>query len=151
MYKQIKLDLNESQIDKIIKNKPIKIANGQIGTGSTYVSLHPSNCKIIEKSYKNGKGCVINISHHELKRTCEKNEDNGSGFWSNIWSKLKKVYKFGKDSGIFSKLADAAVVPLSSMTASPELVLPARLALKQLTGIGMKKKKKITGSGLYLS
>ena len=153
MYKKLKLDLTEAQLNKVIKNKPIKIAAAQIGRGDSFVCLHPANVKIIEKAYKNNKGCVLNMSHHELKRSCE--HMSGSGLFSNIWKKLKQVYKFAKDSGALSKLADAAVVPASAYV-SPQAALLARAGLKQVTGIGMPKKEKkakrdLVGSGLYLS
>ncbi|GMF42860.1 unnamed protein product [Phytophthora fragariaefolia] len=57
--------------------------------------------------------------------------------WSKVWGGIKSAYKFAKDSGVLSKLADAAVAPASAYTGNPGAVMAARQGLKSLTGIGV--------------
>ncbi|KAK1941350.1 hypothetical protein P3T76_007216 [Phytophthora citrophthora] len=62
---------------------------------------------------------------------------HGSSIWSKVWGGIKSVFKFAKDSGLLSKAADFAVPALATAVGAPEAALPARAALKSLTGVGV--------------
>lgn len=62
---------------------------------------------------------------------------HGSSVWSKIWNTAKSAFKYPKDTGILSKLADAAVAPASAYTGNPGAVIAARQGLRSLTGIGI--------------
>ncbi|GMF32539.1 unnamed protein product [Phytophthora fragariaefolia] len=47
--------------------------------------------------------------------------------------------KYAKDTGVLSKLADAAVAPASTYTVYPGAVMVTRQGLKSLTGIGIEE------------
>ncbi|GMF40697.1 unnamed protein product [Phytophthora fragariaefolia] len=64
---------------------------------------------------------------------------HGGSIWSKIWSGLKSGFKYAKDTGILSKLADAAVGPASVYTGNPGALLAASNGLKSLTGIGLSE------------
>lgn len=156
VYKRIKIDLTEAQAKKALHGKSIRLSATQIGKGDA-VSLHPANAKIVERAALKNKGCNIMFSHGELADTAK--HMNGSGFWNNIWSGLKKGWSVLKDSGVLSAAADAAVAPLSAYSGQPSLINSGRALLKKTTGIGMPKKRRtkaerkelLVARGLYLS
>ncbi|KAG2774017.1 hypothetical protein PC129_g17902 [Phytophthora cactorum] len=61
----------------------------------------------------------------------------GSSVWSKTWGGIKSAFKFAKDSGILSKAADAAVPALATALGAPQAAIPARAAIKSMTGIGL--------------
>lgn len=154
MYKQIKIDITEAQARKALNGKPFRVNPSQIGRGDTFVSLHPMNVKAVEKAALKGNGLTLHLSPGELADTACRMD--GSGFWGNLWRGLKKGWRVLKDTGIATKLADAAVAPLSAATGNPAAVVAGRQLFKTLTGASVKRSKAdrralLEGKGLYLS
>ncbi|GMF66133.1 unnamed protein product [Phytophthora lilii] len=58
-----------------------------------------------------------------------------------IWSKIKpglsSAFTFVKDSGLLSRGLDAAVPALVTAFGAPQAGIPARAAIKSLTGVGL--------------
>ncbi len=157
MYKQIKLNITEAQAKKALNGKSFRVNPAQIGSGSTFVSLHPLNVKAVEKAVLKGSGFTLHLSPGELADTAHRMD--GAGFWGNLWGGLKKGWRVLKDTGIATKLADAAVAPLAAY-AGPQTAIAGRQLFKAVTGAGvagvgrMKRAErlaKLRGSGLYLS
>lgn len=154
-YSRLKINLTEQQAKKALRGKPIRIRANQIGAGSDYVSLHPTNAKVVEKAAMKGSGCNLHLSEGELADTAD--SMNGAGFWGDVWKGIKSGWKVLKDSGVLTAAADAAVAPLATFTGQPDLVRTGRKLLKDTTGVGMgrmtkaQKMAKLKGMGLYLS
>lgn len=154
VYKRIKIDITEAQARKALAGKPVRLSASQIGKGHA-LSLHPANAKIVEKAALKGTGCNLHLSHGELADTC--GQMNGSGFWSDIWGGIKKVWGVLKDSGAASTLADMGANALSGI--APEYapaITAGRRLLKSTTGVGVRRTKAqrqevLRGKGLYLS
>lgn len=154
VYKRIKIDITEAQARKALAGKPFRLSASQIGKGHA-LSLHPANAKIVEKAALKGTGCNLHLSHGELADTC--GQMNGSGFWGDIWSGIKKVWGVIKDSGAASTLADMGANALSGI--APEYapaITAGRRLLKSTTGVGVRRTKAqrqevLRGKGLYLS
>lgn len=154
-YKALKLDLNERQIMQALKGKAIRVTPNQINVGNSFISLHPANIRKVENAFLKKKGFTLHLSHGELADTAHRMQ--GSGFWSNVWTVLKKGWKVLKDSGLLSTAVDAGVAPLSAYTGQPALVAGARKLLKDTTGVGVKRMTKsdkyeqMRAAGIYLS
>ena len=154
VYKRIKIDITEAQARKALAGKPVRLTANQIGKGHA-VSLHPANAKIVERAALKGSGCNIHLSHGELADTCQ--QMDGSGFWSDIWGGIKKVWKVLKDTGAASKLVDMGSTALSGV--APEFapaISAGRSLLRSTTGVGIRRTKAqrqelLKGRGLYLS
>lgn len=151
-YKALKLNLSEKQVLDALKGKRIRVLPSQINTGTTFISLHPENAKKVEKAFLTKKGFLMTLSKGELAETAQRMD--GSGFWGNVWSFLKK--NWGVIKPVVSTVVDAAVAPLSAYTGQPALVGTARKLLKDTTGVGVKMSKKdkydqMVAAGIYLS
>jgi len=153
MYRPTKINITKAQCQKALAGKPIMLKANQIGTGDTYVSLHPRNVKSVEKAALNGRGCSLHISHGELADTCQRME--GAGFWGDVWGGLKSVWGVLKKTGAATQLLDMAT-PLAAGFVGPTGAMAGRSLVKSLTGAGVKQTKaqkmeKLKGMGLYLS
>lgn len=158
VYKGVIIDITERQLKSAIAGKRVRFSASQLGSGTKTLYLHPENAAKVEKAVLKNAGVTLIFSEGELAETYAKMIQNGSGFFSNVWKGLKKVWGVLKDSGAASQLADMAVAPLSALTGQPALVGAARSGLKQLTGVGVKsrmtksdKKSMLIARGLYLS
>jgi hypothetical protein len=137
MYKEFKLDLSHAQALKVLHGKPVRLRADQLGKGHAHY-LHPENPKKLVKAYEANKELTLHMAHGEVLRTYQSNL-SGSGFWGNLWRGVKKGFKFAKDSGILSAIANTAVPALATAVGQPELAIPARAGLKALTGVGMEQ------------
>lgn len=169
VYKRVKVNITEQQLNKAIAGKPVKFSHSQFGNGNSYLSLHPANVKQVEKSVMKGCGCVITISPGELLATAE--DMQGKGFFSNIWKGLKSGYNWVKKNVIDSDIYQHALKPLvkqginAAVQGANAFVPGASVALqpiadtigKETGAFGMKrmtkaqKKQVLAGKGLYLS
>ncbi len=152
-YNKVKLSLSPAVQKKLIKGLSVRLSKDQIGTGST-VLVHKSN---YNKLMKAKAGCQLDLSPGEIVATAEYHgmldkELSGAGFLNDLWSGVKKVGGFLKDSGALSAIADAAVPAVAGFL-GPAGATVARNLVKNVTGVGIAKKKgkkAISGSGLYI-
>lgn len=172
VYKQIKVNITEAQLKKALNEKPIQLKASQIGEGDTYLSLHPANVKIVEKSAIKGRGCVLHLSPAELLATEE--DSKGAGLFKDIYKKLKSGYKFIKKNVIDTELYQQVAKPLVrsavevgasalktlAPTSAPVIDIIKEKIGKETGAFGIKTGKKKTvaqrkellaGKGLYLS
>ena len=110
MYKQIKINITRDQLHKALNGKPISFKKEQIGSGTSYLSLHPANVKLVEKASMKGSGCVLHLAPGELMATAE--DMNGSGIFGDIWKGLKSGYKFVKKNIVDSDFYQKNLKPL---------------------------------------
>jgi len=171
VYKQIKINITRPQLQKALNGKPVQFNASQIGSGSSYLSLHPANVKLVEKAAMKGSGCVINLSPGELLATHE--DMKGEGIFGDIWKGLKTGYKWTKKNVIDTDFYQKNIRPIARQAVdtgisalagyAPQAVPLANLARDKLSketgAFGLKGKKRtktqrnemLKGKGLYLS
>jgi hypothetical protein len=157
-YQPLKLDLNDQQIASILKGQEIRLKPSQIGHGKTLL-LHPSQIRLILKKIKKDKGVIkLHISPAELISTAQSGlSDSLSGEGFGDW--LSGAWKWVKDNWQDTLKPIASTVADVVSAANPEL-MPLRVGLKSLTGVGLDtdclgpppalRPKLYRGAGLYL-
>lgn len=138
-YDSINLNLSKAQQKKLINGQPIRVLKTQIDNGGSPVYLHPMNYK---KLMNCKKACNMSMSEGEIMYTMKNNGLIGAGILDSIWSGVKKVGSFLKDTGLATPLADLAqsvAEPIIGKTASTV----ARDAFRGVTGVGLTKQQKI--------
>jgi hypothetical protein len=140
VYKQVKLELTQAQQRKLAAGKSVQLTKAQINSDTHSLYVHPANYDKIMKARKKGTGCRINIERGEIDHDLN-NMKGGS-----IWDWIKKGFKWLKDSGVASTIADAAVPALATAVGAPQLGSVARSGLKSLTGVGIRGGKVARGS-----
>ena len=157
-YQKVKLSLSPASQKKLIKGLSVRLTKDQIGTGSTVLVSKTNYKKLMAAK----AGVQLDLAPGEIVATAEyhglinhSGDLSGSGIFDSIWSGIKKVGSFLKDSGIASTLADAAI-PAVSGVLGPAGALVARKIVKDTTGVGLAPKSRKTkkmgssGSGLYI-
>lgn len=168
VYKQIKINITHDQLRKALNGKPVSFKKEQLGVGNHYLSLHPTNVKVVEKAAMKGTGCVLHLAPGELLATHE--DMKGEGIFGDIWKGLKSGYNWTKknviDTDFYQKnirpIARQAVDTGISALASyaPQAIPLATLARDKLSketgAFGLRKSKTqkkalLQAKGLYLS
>lgn len=166
VYKQIKINITRPQLQKALNGKPVQFSASQIGSGGSYLSLHPVNVQKIEKAAMKGSGCVIHLAPGELMATAE--DMNGEGIFGDIWKGLKSGYKFVKKNIIDTDIYQKALKPLVKQAvdtgatmaktyvpnAGPLIDIATDQIGKRTGAFGISKAKKMAllkGKGLYIS
>jgi hypothetical protein len=141
--------LTEAQKKKVLRTGKITFTAAQVsGTGKT-VCLHPENAKRWSKAKAANKGLSITFTPGEVAASLAMDGDalegsgmDGGSLWSwmkeKAWPWLKKNYDVIKP--VLSRVADTAIPAAATYLGQPALAVPARGALKQLTGVGVSKK-----------
>jgi len=157
-FQPVKLNLTPAQQKKALRGAPIRLTKNAIMSGTQIVMLHPLNVKKITKA---GNGVNLELSpgeimatasHHGMVPKMDLSNIEGSGIFDTIWSGIKGVGKFLKDSGIGTALADVAQ-PLVASVTGENVARGLREGLRAATGVGIKPKrakKMPQGQGLYL-
>lgn len=151
-YIQVKLLISPTQQRKALRGDKIRLTADAISKGSI-VMLHPLNARKIATAKK---GINLELSPGEIMQTAayhgiipkvDTTDMDGAGIFDSIWSGIKKVGSFLKDSGIGTVLADEGQKLLEPVLGK-EIAKVGREVVRGVTGVGLKKSKK--GSGLYL-
>jgi hypothetical protein len=153
-YQRVKLSISPKQQKAALKGAKIRLPTTSIGTGQL-VLLHPLNYKKVV----NAKGGInlelspgemmATAAHHGIIPTPTGSDMSGAGIFDSIWSGIKSVGNFLKDTGVASTLADVAQEAAKPFVGDT-IANAARGALKGATGVGLKAKKRGKSSGLYL-
>ncbi len=166
VYKQVRINITKKQLNQALNGKPIRLLSSQINNGNIALSLHPANIRIIEKALLKGKGCNLHLSEGELLSTAE--DMNGEGLFSDIYKGLKSGYSWVKKNIIDSDIYQKALKPIVRRAvdtglnvvkgSAPELGTAIDMARDQIgsktNAFGVNRvgrKKRLAGSGLYLS
>jgi hypothetical protein len=142
MYKELQVskDIPESRLKRAFKNGTLTLTSAELkGSGAT-LHLHPESYAKALKARKANKGTRLTITKKEIGYPFKHMQGGGTyggSIWGKIWGGIKKAFKWAKDSGVLSKVADAAVAPLAAYTGNPQAVMAARSGLKTLTGVGV--------------
>lgn len=156
-FQPVKLSITKEQQKKALRGAPIRLTKSAITNGTQIVMLHPLNVKKITKS-ANGVNLQLSpgeimatASHHKMVPNMDTSNMEGSGLFDTIWSGIKSVGSWLKDSGVGSALADVAQ-NIAAPIVGEDVAKGGRSILKGLTGVGIKKKGSSApkGSGLYL-
>lgn len=139
-YQTIKLHISPAQQRKAINGGSIRLSKDCIGDGQL-VMLHPMNYKKIANA-KGGVQLVLSpgeimqtAAHHGILPPGDSSL-SGSGFFDSVWSGIKGVGKFLKDTGIASTLADVAQGVISPMVGE-NISKGLREGLRGATGVGL--------------
>jgi hypothetical protein len=170
VYKQVKINITKAQLDKALKGKPVQFSASQIGSGDSYLSLHPANVKIVEKAAMKGSGCVVNLAEGELLATHQ--DMDGAGIFSDIWKGLKSAYRWTKQNVVDTDFYQKSIKPVirqgvdqganilkGKFPQAANLIDSTVNTISDKTGaFGVKgrktkaqKKQLLIGKGLYLS
>lgn len=166
VYKQVRINITKKQLNQALNGRPIRLLSSQIGNGDIALSLHPANIRIVEKAVLKGKGCNLHLSEGELLSSAE--DMNGEGLFGDIFKGLKSGYSWVKKNIIDSDIYQKALKPIVRRAvdtglnavkgSAPELGTAIDMARDQIgskTGaFGVNRvgrKKRLAGSGLYLS
>jgi hypothetical protein len=142
MYKEISVssDIPAAKLRRAAKSGILSLTKEQLHGAGASLAVHPETTQKIMKAKRANRGVRILITPHEIQYpmvALNGGGMHGASVWSSVWKTIKKGFNFAKDSGILSKLADAAVAPAAAYTGSPGAVVAARQGLKKLTGIGI--------------
>ncbi|GMF47740.1 unnamed protein product [Phytophthora fragariaefolia] len=131
----ISSDVPAPKLKRAFKTGKLSLTSSKLKGSGSVIHLHPAPYEKAFKARNARRGVRLDITRHEVKKGYKKAQ--GGSVWSKICGGIKSAYKFAKDSGGLSKLADAAVAPASAYTGNPGAVVAARQGLKSLTGIGI--------------
>ena len=170
VYKQVKINITKAQLDKALKGKPVQFSANQIGSGGSYLSLHPANVRIVEKAAMKGSGCIVHLAPGELMATAE--DMDGQGIFGDIWKGLKSGYSWVKKNVVDSDFYQKNLRPIAKQAVemgknaakaylnnplANNVIDAASNELSKTTGaFGVRmtkaqRKQKLIGAGLYLS
>lgn len=158
-YNVVKVGLiPKAKLKKSLKTGKLSLTKDEL-KGNRHLVLHPMNASKVINAQKNDKGVQgLMLTKDEVKADLDYHASRGASlsggsFWSDLWSGVKKVGSFLKDSGIASTLADAAV-PFATTVLGPAGAVVARNVLKTTTGVGIrckKTRKRLTGSSFMIN
>ena len=167
-YKQIKINITKDQLHKALNGKSVSFKKDQLGVGNHYLSLHPTNVKVVERAAMKGTGCILHLSSGELLSTAE--DMKGEGIFGDIFKGPKSGYKWAKknviDTDVYQQnikpivrgLVDQGVAMASAYNPNAgKFAALARDKIGKETGaFGVRrtkaqKKALLQGKGLYLS
>ncbi|GMF25941.1 unnamed protein product [Phytophthora lilii] len=135
MYSEstISSDVPAPKLTKALKTGKLSLTANQLKGAGSVIHLHPASYEKALKSRKAGRGVRLNITRHEIKKGFKRAQ--GGSIWSKnqIW--VMTAFKFVNDSGLLSKGLDAAVPALATAFGAPQAAIPARAAIKSLTGV----------------
>jgi hypothetical protein len=130
----------ESKLKRAFKTGTLSLTKDELAGSDATLHLHPESYAKALKARKAGKGTRLTITHKEIGYPFKHNNGggiHGGSIWSKIWGGIKKGFQFAKDTGLLSKAADLGIPALATALGAPQGAIPARAALKSMTGIGV--------------
>ncbi|KAE8988980.1 hypothetical protein PR001_g21889 [Phytophthora rubi] len=134
MYRELTIasTVPQAKLKRAFKTGKLSLSAAELKGSGSVLHLHPGS---FDKALKARKRVRLEITRHEIKKGYERAQ--GGSIWGSIWGKIRKGFKFAKDSGLLSRAVDAAVPTLATAVGVPQAAIPARGAIKQLTGVGV--------------
>lgn len=147
----------KAKLKKSLKTGMLSLTRDEL-KGNRHLLMHPMNASKVINAQKNSKGVQgLMLTKDEIQADMDYHASRGGAlggsFWSDLWSGVKSVGNWLKDSGVGSMLADAAV-PFASTVLGPAGATAARSVLKTTTGVGLrgkKTRKRLTGSSFMIN
>lgn len=141
-------NIPEKKLRKALAGNAIRLTAAEL-RGDRVMVVHKLNEKAIKAAQIKGKGLTTHFSEGEAAHDLDYHHRAGGSFlggslWDWLKGAAKSVYKWGKENwGVIkpalSAVADTAVPAIATYFGSPQAGVPARAALKELTGVGLKK------------
>ncbi|RAW29784.1 hypothetical protein PC110_g13842 [Phytophthora cactorum] len=137
MYRELPIssDVPAPKLTKALNTGKLSLTADQLKGSSSVIHLHPTSYEKALKARKTGRGVRLDITKHEIKKGYKRAQ--GGSIWGKIKSTLSSAFKFAKNSGLLSRAADAAVPALETALGSSQAAIPARDAIRTMTGIGV--------------
>ncbi|KAG3093722.1 hypothetical protein PI124_g16422 [Phytophthora idaei] len=137
MYRELTVssDVPARKLTKGFKTGKLSLTADELKGSGSILHLHPASYEKAVKARKAGRGVRLEITRHEVKKGYK--EAQGGSVWSKVWGGIKSAFKFAKNSGLLSKAADAAIPALATALGAPQAAIPARAAVRSMTGIGI--------------
>ncbi|GMF25008.1 unnamed protein product [Phytophthora lilii] len=137
MYRELTIssDVPAPKLTKALKTGKLSMTADQRKGSGSVIHLHPTSYEKVIKARKAGRGVRVDITRHEIKKGYKRTQ--GGSIWSKIKSGLSSAFKFVKDSGLLNRGLDVAVPALATAFGAPQAGIPARAAIKSLTGVGI--------------
>ncbi|KAG3068288.1 hypothetical protein PI125_g23453 [Phytophthora idaei] len=137
MYRELTVssDVPAPKLTKAFKTGMLSLTADQLKGSGSIIHLHPASYEKAIKARKAGRGVRLDVTRHEVKKGYKRAQ--GGSIWSKVWGGIKSAFKFAKDSGLLSRAADVAVPALASALGAPQGAIPARAAIRSMTGIGV--------------
>ncbi|KAG2789515.1 hypothetical protein PC129_g14359 [Phytophthora cactorum] len=130
----------ETKLKRAFKTGTLSLTKDELSGSGATLHLHPESYAKALRAQKSGKGTRLAITHKDIGYPFKHMQGggmHGASIWSKMWGGIKSAFKFGKDSGILSRVADAAVPALATALGAPQGAIPARAAIRSMTGIGV--------------
>ncbi|GMF40613.1 unnamed protein product [Phytophthora lilii] len=137
MYRELTIsrDVPAPKLTKAIKTGKLSLTADQLKGSGSVIHLHPASYEKAIKARKAGRGVRLDITRHEVKMGYKWAQ--GGSVWSKIWGGIKSAFKFAKNSGLLTQAANAAVPAIATALGAPQAAIPARAAIRSMTGIGV--------------
>lgn len=137
MYRELMIsgDVPKAKLTRVFKTGKLSLTKAELNGPGAVIHLHPASYEKALKAQKVGRGVRLDITRHEVKKGYKRAQ--GGSIWSKVWGGIKSAFKFAKDSGLLSRAADVAVPALTSALGAPQGAIPARAAIRSMTGIGI--------------
>lgn len=111
VYHPARINFNNAQVQAAIAGRPFRVKADQLNSGDKTILLHPANYLNFKKAAMKGRGFTITISPAEILSTVESDMD-GTGFFGDLWKKLKSGYSWVKKNIIDSDVYQSAIKPI---------------------------------------
>ncbi|GMF35100.1 unnamed protein product [Phytophthora lilii] len=137
MYRELTIssDVPAPKLTKAFKTGKLSLTANELKGSGAVIHLHPASFEKALKAHKAGRGVRLDITRHEVKKGYKRAQ--GGSIWGKIWGGIKSAFKFAKKSGLLTQAANAAVPALATALGAPQAAIPARAAIKSLTGVGI--------------
>lgn len=138
-------EIAPAKLRKALEGSTIRLSNAEL-KGDRVMVVNKLNAKAIKTAQTKGKGLTTHFSSGEAAKDLEFHDSmggalHGGSLWS--WIKDKAVPWVKKNwdviKPIVSRVADSVIPVAATALGQPELALPARAGIKQLTGVGLRK------------
>jgi hypothetical protein len=130
----------EAKLKRAFKTGTLTLSKDELSGSGATLHLHPESYAKAIKATKAGKGTRLTITKKEIGYPFKHMNGggmHGASIWSKVWGGIKSAFKFAKDSGLLSRAADVAVPALATALGAPQGAIPARAAIRSMTGIGV--------------
>ncbi|KAG3059426.1 hypothetical protein PI124_g22009 [Phytophthora idaei] len=137
MYRELTIssDVPAPKLTKAFKTGKHSLTSSELKGSGSVIHLHPASYEKALKARKAGRGVRLDITRHEVKKGYKKAQ--GGSIWSKVWGGIKSAFKFAKNTGLLSKAAEVAVPAIATALGAPQGAIPARAAIRSMTGIGV--------------
>lgn len=143
-YHAVEIKLSPEQIRKLVAGAMVRLSPAALEGKEHTLLAHPLTAKMIKRAKAKKTGVKLSLAPGELLAT-KNSELSGTGWLDNVWSGIKSVGSWLKDSGVGSALADAGQQALTPLIGETGANL-ARKVVRGVAGVGVSPVKVAKGS-----